>query len=393
VVDEPLRVADGESSYTLRNADNFYRGAIPVRTALGSSLNVPAVKALEYAGLQQVYDMARNLGLTTLQDISFYGPAFTLGGADVSLLDMTYAYTAFAGLGEQAGMSSVLGLPAGSRKLDPIAVLKVEDASGKVLWQAKGQKERVIPANAAYLITNILSDDNARVSAFGANSPLKLQSRPAAVKSGSSDNTRDAWAIGYTPQLVTGVWVGNADNRAMPGATSTYTAAPIWNAFMTAAHEGQRATNFPVPEGVVTAPVCAATGQPARPGCQRVVNEVFMAGRAPAGPTQPPATSTPQASPTRSTTPQATPTLPRLSPTAPATRTPALASPTPTQRGGQNPFATPTPRPGQPTQPAATSTRMPSQPTQPLATPTRPPQTATPADDRPGNRGRGRDDD
>jgi membrane peptidoglycan carboxypeptidase len=129
--DEPLRIQDGESSYVLNNADLRYRGDVTARVALGSSLNVPAVKALNYAGLQPVYALAKRLGLTTLEDVANYGPSFTLGGVDVTLMDMTYIYSIFANQGEQAGMSSVLGLPAGSRNLDPVAVLKIENVAGK----------------------------------------------------------------------------------------------------------------------------------------------------------------------------------------------------------------------------------------------------------------------
>ncbi|MPZ51001.1 MAG: penicillin-binding protein [Dehalococcoidia bacterium] len=352
VVDEPMRITDGESPYTLANADNRYRGSVPVRTALGSSLNVPAVKALEYAGLSEVHDLAKRMGLTTLEDISNYGPAFTLGGVDVTLLDMTYVYSVFANQGEHAGMSSVLGLPSGSRDLDPIAVLQVETVDGKVIWRARERKERVVPANAAYLVTNVLSDDRARVSMFGANSPLNLPGRPAAVKSGSSDNSRDAWAIGFTPELVTGVWVGNANNAPMPGATSTYTAAPIWAAFMTAALQGQRPTDFPVPEGIQFVDVCAATGQAPTAGCGAVVREPFLAGRTPQGASSQPRarqparetfvpgglltpTPPPRPPPAGAATPRTTLT-PRVSPTSDASPREATPRPsrTPEPAGG-----------------------------------------------------------
>jgi membrane peptidoglycan carboxypeptidase len=166
--------------------------------------------------------------------------------------------------------------------LDPIAVLKIESSDGKLLWQAKKAKERIVPANTAYLVTDILKDDAARVSMFGANSPLNLAGRPAAVKSGSSDETRDLWAIGYTPQLVTGVWVGNANNKPMTGATSAYVAAPIWNAFMAEALKGKPVMQFAVPAGIEFANVCQTTGQAPTGGCP-TVKEVFLSGRLPGG--------------------------------------------------------------------------------------------------------------
>jgi membrane peptidoglycan carboxypeptidase len=283
VVDEPIKMANGEAgSYTLGNADKKYRGSIPVRTALGSSLNVPAVKALQYVGLEQVYAMAKRMGVSSLNSLSNYGPAFTLGGVDVNLVDMTYVYSVLAGQGEQAGIASTLESGKDSRPLDPIAVLKIESSDGKLLWQAKKAKERIVPANTAYLVTDILKDDAARVSMFGANSPLNLAGRPAAVKSGSSDETRDLWAIGYTPQLVTGVWVGNANNKPMTGATSAYVAAPIWNAFMAEALKGKPVMQFAVPAGIEFANVCQTTGQAPTGGCP-TVKEVFLSGRLPGG--------------------------------------------------------------------------------------------------------------
>ncbi|HXH23456.1 MAG TPA: transglycosylase domain-containing protein [Dehalococcoidia bacterium] len=281
VNDEPIRLSTGSGTYTLGNADNRYRGPIPVRVALASSLNPPAVKALEFAGLPDVYDNARRLGLTTLGHVDAYGPAFTLGGADVSLLDLTYVFSVFANYGEQAGIESVLDLPKGSRPLDPVLVLKVEDSQGRTIWRAKQRKERIIPAPYAYMITHVLSDDTARSSMFGLNSPLKLAGREAAVKSGLTDNARDAWTIGYTPELVTGVWVGNANNSPMRGATSTYTAAPIWNTFMQRALEGRPAQGFDVPSGIKFVQVCQTTGLLPDRSCPKVVTEVFAADRVP----------------------------------------------------------------------------------------------------------------
>jgi membrane peptidoglycan carboxypeptidase len=308
-----------------------------VRNALGSSLNVPAVKALEYAGLQPVYNLSKRMGLSTLEDISHYGAAFTLGGVDVSLLDMAYAFSVFANQGEQAGMSSLLGLPEGNRALDPVAVLKVQTAGGKTLWENRGRKERIVPANAAYLITHVLSDDAARVSMFGANSTLNLAG--TAVKSGLSDNARDAWTIGYSPNVVTGVWVGNANNRPMPGATSSYAAAPIWRQYMQSAMQRHPSSGFPVPNDVQFVSVCAETGLLPGRTCRSTVTEVFLPGRA------------------QTTSGESILTSPRL--TQEPTRTPTnpsqqrrLVTPTPDadedRSPSRRPRASPTPRPTEP---------------------------------------------
>jgi membrane peptidoglycan carboxypeptidase len=308
-------------------------------------LNVPAVKTLRFAGLHNTYNMARKLGITSLKDVENYGDAFTLGGADTTLLDMTYVYSVFANQGTQAGMPTVLDLPNGSRSLDPIAILKIETVDGKTIWEAKHEDTQVIKPNAAYLITNILVDDRARVSGFGANSSLNLRSRPGAVKTGSSDSTRDAWAIGYTPSLVGGVWVGNANNSPMPGGTSSLLAAPIWNAFMTAALEGTKVEQFTVPDGIRTEN-----------------GEVFLDD----GPKQSP---TPEATSTRergTETPAASPT--GTSPTVSPTRTPERTPTRDPQATSTNvPTSTP---PATSTRPAATATREPNSTSTPNPTST-----------------------
>ena len=250
VVDQPIDWGpDGE---VLGNADGWYRGKIQLQEALGSSLNVPAVETLRWVGLDKVVALAKRLGITSVDDGSEYGSAFTLGAFDTSLVDMTYVYSTFANQGVQAGISSVLGLPEGMRDLDPVAVLKVETADGDVLYQADLKSERLVPAEDVYKLTSVISNDQNRESMFGLNSPLNL-GIPAAVKSGSSDETRDAWTIGYTPTLVAGVWVGNANNDPIPGGTSTYTAAPIWHNFMLTALQGQPVLSFVAPNGGKTA--------------------------------------------------------------------------------------------------------------------------------------------
>ncbi len=276
--DRAMTIRDRSGSFVLGNADNRYRGTVPVRQALGSSLNVPAVKALEYAGLANVYALAGKMGITTLKDLSNYGPSFTLGGVDATLLDMTYVFSVLDDYGEQVGMEPVEKT---TRAVDPIAVLRVEDAHGRVLWEPKRKKERVAAAAQTYQITSVLSDNSARVSMFGPSNALQVPGRKAAVKTGLSDNARDAWALGYTPQLVAGVWVGNADNSPMRGATSGITAAPIWRDFMVAALEGQPALDFPLPSDVRLVQVCESTGLLPTRGCPRVVTEVFLASAAP----------------------------------------------------------------------------------------------------------------
>jgi membrane peptidoglycan carboxypeptidase len=332
VVDEPIPWgADGEDR--LGNADGRYRGQVTLRTALGSSLNVPAVKTLQSVGLGDVASLARRLGITSVEDEQPYGAAFTLGAYETSLLDMTYVYSSFANRGQQAGVDSVLGLPEGNRSLDPIAILKIETSDGEVLYQARPKTTRVAPEDKVYMLTSVLSDDNARQSMFGLNSPLKLP-RPAAVKSGSSDETRDAWTIGYTPQLVAGVWVGNANNAPIPNGTSTFTAAPIWHNFMVSALEGQPALQFQSPGQTAT-----ATPRPQSPTPQVSPSAGPIASTNTPRPNasntpRPNATNTPPPAATNTPRPQPTsPPPPTATPRPPATSTPAPQATSPVTQG------------------------------------------------------------
>jgi len=287
------------------------------------------------------------------------------------------------------------------RPLDPVAVLTVATDGDKILYRAKGRKERIVPANATYLITNVLSDDSARASMFGANSALNLQGRPAAVKTGSSDETRDLWAIGYTTQLVAGVWVGNADNKPMNG-TSSLVAAPIWREFMGAALKDKPVAQFPVPSGIEFAKVCATTGAAPTNSCPKVVTEPFLAGRLPSGAkaekqeqTSQPAVSQPKANPTPAP-PQAQQPPPQpVQQAPPPQQTPfgaGLAStplaPQPPQQQGPPVGVTPaglaaTPRPAPPTVIITTPVIAPNGPRTPGAPP--PGQQQQPTGNRSGD--------
>lgn len=247
----------------------------------------PAIRALEFAGLRDVHALARRMGLSTLGDPSQYGPSLALGGADVSLLDLTYAYSVLANGGVQGGMSPVSGALRGRRPFDPIPVLEVQDLRGKTLWRVEPRSERIVPAAQVFQVTSVLSDNEARAQMFGRSSPLDLGSRPAAVKTGLADEARHAWTFGYTSQLAVGVWVGNTDNRPMPGALSSQTAAPIWHDFMLAALAPLPVVPFSPPPDVALVQICLDTGLPPTRGCRRVVTEVFVEGAVPPPAPQP----------------------------------------------------------------------------------------------------------
>ncbi len=229
--------------YDPKNYDRRFHGPVTVRTALANSYNVPAVKALEFVTLPTFLERARQAGITTLTQ-PYYGLALTLGGGEVPLIEMAGLYQAFAN---------------GGRRIPPAAIKRVMRGSEAVYDYQPPQGEPIFLPQHAYLITSILSDNAARTPAFGQNSPLKL-SRPAAAKTGTTDDYRDNWTMGYTPDMVVGVWVGNADNSPMQGTTGLTGAAPIWHAFFERALEGQPVKDLERPAGVVEKEICADTG-------------------------------------------------------------------------------------------------------------------------------------
>ena len=226
---------DFGQGYSPNNYDGKFRGPLSIRTALQNSINVPAVKTLLYAGVNNAVDMAHRLGITTLNEPERYGASLVLGGGEVKLLDLTSAYGVFA---------------TGGLLAKPWAVLKVEDAKGHVLEENKPEEPRqVLDPEIAYQINNVLSDDNARGAIFGVGGPLSISGRTVAAKTGTTDKFRDGWTIGYTPDLVAGVWSGNNDNESMTAA-SGLVAAPIWNMYMRNALAGVPDKPFSMPAGI-----------------------------------------------------------------------------------------------------------------------------------------------
>ncbi len=204
--------------YEPHDYDLKERGPITMRKALAGSLNIPAVKTLYLAGIDNVKNLMQNMGYSTITPESQCGLSLVLGGCEVKLLDHVGAFTAFAQDGDRA---------------EPAAILKVEDKNGKILQEFQPKQHKVLEKNTAREIDSILSDDNARAYMFGAGSLLTLPDRPVAAKTGTTNDNNDAWTIGFTPSIVTGVWVGNSDGTDMKGsATGAGLAAPIWNEYM-----------------------------------------------------------------------------------------------------------------------------------------------------------------
>jgi len=267
--------------YVPQNYDRKFHGPVLLRQALASSYNLVAVKVLDHVGLERMVAVARAFGITTFDRSEQWGLALTLGGGEVRLLELTAAYAAFAN---------------GGIRVEPITILRVEDAEGRTLYQHTPQPaRRVLDERVAYLITDILSDEFARMSAFGEGNPLCL-TRPAAAKTGTTTDWRDNWTIGYTPQLLAGVWVGNADNEPMHNVSGITGAAPVWHDFMEEVLRGKPVLDFEEPPGLVHQEICADSGllpfrmtsevtadvgavSPIR--CQKTITEIFIKGTEP----------------------------------------------------------------------------------------------------------------
>ncbi|MGQ9626549.1 MAG: penicillin-binding protein 1C [Anaerolineae bacterium] len=252
--------------YVPMNYDRRFHGPVLLRTALGSSFNLVAVKVLDHVGVENMIDLARLLGIKTFNDRERFGLALTLGGGEVRLLELTAAYAAFANEG---------------RRVEPVCIARVEDSQGKILWENRPQPgPQVLSPQVAYLITDILADDWARIPGFGEGSVLKL-SRPAAVKTGTTTDWRDNWTVGYTPDLAVGVWVGNADNSPMLHVSGITGAAPIWHDFMEEVLKARPAKQFVEPPGLVRVEICSESGLLPNPDCPHRRVEIFIAGTEP----------------------------------------------------------------------------------------------------------------
>jgi penicillin-binding protein 1C len=281
--------------YCPEDYDRKYHGPQSFRTALARSYNIPAVKVLDKVGVGNVIRTAHAMGINTLhEDLDYYGLSLTLGGGEVWLLDMAYAFSVLANGGTMMGQPAKLPRP-GFRQLDPVSILRVEDSEGNTLWQySQPEARNIVLADGrelspqeAYLLTSVLSDNRSRTAAFGSNSALRL-SRPAAAKTGTTTDNKDVWTIGYTPQIVSGVWVGNNDNTPMEGVTSSRGAGPIWHNVMERIYGeghaerllGEVVEKFSRPTGFTTEEVCAVSGLLPTEHCPRT-QALFIEGTEP----------------------------------------------------------------------------------------------------------------
>lgn len=279
----------GQSNYCPVNYDGTYHGLVQTRFALGNSFNIPAVKVLALNGLENFIAFAKEMGLTTLTEPKDYGLSATLGGILVRPFDMAVAYGVLANQGVKQPL---------------VAITKVTDWKGNVLQEYKPEEnnltgDRILDPAVTFLISHILYDNNARVSAFGPSSFLNVSGHPeVSVKTGTTNDRRDNWTVGYSSQAVVVTWVGNNDNSSMGGAVSGVSgASPIWNKIMKAVlnksesgayDQNEKGHAWPSqPEGVVGATICADTGgippsqDPGNPGCGTRF-EYFLTGTVPA---------------------------------------------------------------------------------------------------------------
>jgi 1A family penicillin-binding protein len=225
----------GNEEYIPQNYDGLFRGPVTLRQALAQSLNIPSIKVLiDMAGIQDSIDTANRCGITTLlKNASFYGPAIVLGGGEVRLLDIVSAYGVFANDGVRQPI---------------VSILKIEDSNGNIIEEKKKTPKRVLESEAVRILNSILSDNEARAPMFGYNSSLYFPNYQVAAKTGTTNDYKDAWAVGYTPSIVAGIWVGNNDGTPMTKKSSVTLAGPTWHEFMNIALEKMPKEDFILPE-------------------------------------------------------------------------------------------------------------------------------------------------
>jgi 1A family penicillin-binding protein len=270
IFDIPSQFNTESGPYSPKNYDLQYHGPVRARTALASSFNIPAVKVLDYVGVPNFISFLKKMGIDTLDaPPSFYGLALTLGGGEVRPIDMAQAFNVIANYGTKRNVS---------------ALLEVKNSDGKDIYNwTLPEGNYVLGPNGkahAYQIIDIIKDPLARIPGFGEDSVLEI-SRPAAVKTGTTRNFKDNWTIGFTPQLLTAVWVGNADASSMQNVSGVDGAAPIWADFMESALQFLPKENFQVPNNLVEKEICALSGKLATLLCTDHIYELFVKGSEP----------------------------------------------------------------------------------------------------------------
>lgn len=275
ILDAPITYAiAGSKPYAPRNYDGKFHGSVTLRESLASSYNIPAVKMLAEIGVSNFIDSAEEMGISTWKDRNRFGLSLTLGGGEVKMIDLAQAYSVFATQGYA---------------VEPTAILEVRNQKSELLYRndcaLQGQlcsQKPVLSPTVAYLISNILSDNQARTPAFGPHSVLFIPNQEVAVKTGTTNSLRDNWTIGYTSDRLVAVWVGNNDNTPMSYVASGITgASPIWNSMMRLLLDEKAPHTFALPTGLVKVAICTKTGTLPCTGCPQVRQEVFAVGTQP----------------------------------------------------------------------------------------------------------------
>lgn len=319
--------------YKPHNYDKRYHGDVTVRRALSNSMNIPAVKVMQQVGVETGLNQAKQFGITTLGPASNYGLSLVLGSGEVKLLELTNAYAVFANEGVYHEPKSVLSIENKYGQRVDVQQKSFWDMFNPFkIFQGETNAKKVLDPAAAYLISSILSDNKARAQVFGSSLTL---SRPAAVKTGTTDDYKDALTVGYTPSLVVGVWVGNNDNTAMDNIAGSLGAAPIWRNLMETFLAGTEVEYFSRPSFIISERICLPGMEP--------YTEYFIAG------TQPVSCGSPQITQQATPTPAGSPTpTPEQSPTPTPSPSPTpvqFSVPTPTPTPASGPALQPTPTP------------------------------------------------
>lgn len=264
----------GQPPYSPKNYDNRYHGNVTLRTALGSSYNIPAVKVLSSMGVNRMIDQGRKMGITTWNNPSNFGLSLTLGGGEVKMTELAVVYGTLANMGTRVDLNPIL---------------EVKDYKGRIFekrdsgkWSMENAPE-VLSPQIAYLLSDILSDNWARMPAFGANSQLVIPDKTVAVKTGTTNNLKDNWTIGYTPSYLVAAWVGNNDATPMSYVASGVTgASTIWNLLTKEVLAGEPDEHFTIPDGMIKVEICQATNTLSCDACPNKRWEIYIKGTEPA---------------------------------------------------------------------------------------------------------------
>lgn len=240
--DSPLTITPVQGpSYTPVNYDGSYHGRLPLRLAFANSLNIPAVRVAQKLGVDNIVDQGKRMGITTWDNSENYGLSITLGGAETTMLNLATVYSTIANAG---------------KRVNPDPLLEVKDSYGKTLYHKEPQESQVLDSGVSFIVSDLLSDNKSRAMEFGPNSPLNIPNHRVSVKTGTTDNKRDNWTVGFTPNLVIATWVGNNDNSPMSQALASGItgAAPMWNKIMTNMLAHRPEGPLLVPDSVIKKP-------------------------------------------------------------------------------------------------------------------------------------------